>query len=310
MPWDDFFELGGDSILALQLTHRMQSELSLKITIVDIFEAPTVELILQRDPESVQHQPVLVDMKSTASNIRLYFVHASSGEILFLKDVCSASRFNVSGLRSAGLSNAENADKKITSMANRYLSEIGTRRDKSEISILVGYSLGAAVAYQMTLSSNPLARRFDGLILIDPPSRGVKAPHQLDAYVAERFLELSKLYDLNPNRELERSALIEDFRAARAIPDFTSNEAFINAQYVWAYNMMALDSYSAGGEVDIPSVVFATLENRPIVEPWLKVLSNLRGFETFSCDHFDVMRKDNFPTRINWSVHQLISASA
>jgi amino acid adenylation domain-containing protein/non-ribosomal peptide synthase protein (TIGR01720 family) len=49
---DDFFALGGHSLLVMRLAGRLRAGLGLKVGVRDIFDAPTVELLAQRLPES------------------------------------------------------------------------------------------------------------------------------------------------------------------------------------------------------------------------------------------------------------------
>jgi acyl carrier protein len=47
-PDDDFFDLGGHSIFALQTVHRVFDEFSVEITIDDLFTFPTLASLAQR----------------------------------------------------------------------------------------------------------------------------------------------------------------------------------------------------------------------------------------------------------------------
>jgi acyl carrier protein len=45
---DDFFDLGGDSLMMTQVLRRMQDELGIDLTIRAIFDAPTVQALAER----------------------------------------------------------------------------------------------------------------------------------------------------------------------------------------------------------------------------------------------------------------------
>jgi acyl carrier protein len=47
-PDDDFFDLGGHSIFALQTVHRVFDEFGVEITIDDLFTFPTLASLAQR----------------------------------------------------------------------------------------------------------------------------------------------------------------------------------------------------------------------------------------------------------------------
>lgn len=44
---ENFFELGGDSIKAIGLLHRVQKQFSLQVKVIDFFTRPTVKLLAQ-----------------------------------------------------------------------------------------------------------------------------------------------------------------------------------------------------------------------------------------------------------------------
>jgi nonribosomal peptide synthetase DhbF len=60
---DSFFDLGGDSLLAVRLTSRMRSVLGAEIPIGAVFETPTVAGLVPRLTQTARARPPLVRMR-------------------------------------------------------------------------------------------------------------------------------------------------------------------------------------------------------------------------------------------------------
>jgi aspartate racemase len=73
----DFFELGGHSLLAARLLRRMEKEFDRKFTLVNVFEAPSIEQMsnLVRQPDSARRSShLVVPIQSMGSRLPLFCV--------------------------------------------------------------------------------------------------------------------------------------------------------------------------------------------------------------------------------------------
>lgn len=61
---DDFFELGGHSLLATGLVSRLLKRFAVEITVMDLFEAPTVAALAQR----IVHKQQLARLQPAAGD--------------------------------------------------------------------------------------------------------------------------------------------------------------------------------------------------------------------------------------------------
>jgi amino acid adenylation domain-containing protein len=73
---DSFFELGGQSMLAIRLTHRIEAALSVELTIQDLFDAPSVAELDQRI-ESILRQAQMANPFDDESATYLVITNAA-----------------------------------------------------------------------------------------------------------------------------------------------------------------------------------------------------------------------------------------
>jgi thioesterase domain-containing protein/acyl carrier protein len=166
---DNFFDLGGHSLLMVQLVTRVFSVFGIQLPMASLFEEPT----LQRLAEALQHQThaqtlnVLVPIKPTGNRPALFLVHpAGNGSVLCYSEL--VRQFPVEqpiyGLQAAGLY-GEKADDDLDVMVRRYVNAIKSVQESGPY-LLAGWSAGGNIAYeiarQLTLGGETVA--FLGLI--------------------------------------------------------------------------------------------------------------------------------------------------
>ncbi|MFI9588030.1 amino acid adenylation domain-containing protein [Streptomyces sp. NPDC052236] len=81
-----FFGLGGDSLMAVRLMARIQSELGCELPLATLFARPTVEELAEAigdaAPETGQQRAALVPIRTGGSRTPLVFVHPVGGDVL------------------------------------------------------------------------------------------------------------------------------------------------------------------------------------------------------------------------------------
>jgi len=149
---DDFFELGGDSLLAEQLLLRIDEEFGKLFFVSVLFEAVTIaemaEILRQEDWKP--DQTCLVKIQPNGSKPPCFCIHARLGEVLFYRDFAMQLGPDQPsyGLRARGLDGSAPPHSSIEEMASDYIKEIQTVQPEGPYHI-VGHCYGGVIAFEM-----------------------------------------------------------------------------------------------------------------------------------------------------------------
>jgi amino acid adenylation domain-containing protein len=199
---DDFFKLGGDSLLAAQFFSRIESRFGKKLPLATMLEARSVRrlALVIRDNDWVAPWSSLVPLKTTGTRPPLFLVHPIGGNVLAYNGLADALPPDqpVYALQAAGLDGESSAASSLEEMASHYLRAIRTRQEKGPY-YLGGFSAGGIVALEMARQLEQAGDRVALLALfdtiIDPPLRALLHRNQL----LESYRRLARMVRWNLN---------------------------------------------------------------------------------------------------------------
>ena len=148
---DDFFASGGHSLIAIELMHKIESELGFKLPLSALFRKPSIAGLAQLiNGESSGAYHYLVPIKPNGSNPPLYIIHGIGLEVMVFKDLASHMDKNqpVYGVQAIGLSNDEFPPEKLEQIAAKYVHEIKAHNPKGPY-LIAGHSAGSLLAYEV-----------------------------------------------------------------------------------------------------------------------------------------------------------------
>jgi len=176
---DDFFELGGQSLIAVRLFTKMKKRYSIDLPLSTLFEAPTIAECASivatklgiadtvdgedepvRDAAEMLPPPVALDEPGFRSLVTIqrgnehlipfFCIHGSGGNVLNFRDLSQAMGRSQPfyGLQSRGIDGVSRPHHSIEEMANAYLGEIRELQPEGPY-MLGGYSGGGLVAFEM-----------------------------------------------------------------------------------------------------------------------------------------------------------------
>ncbi|MGI4806439.1 MAG: non-ribosomal peptide synthetase, partial [Janthinobacterium lividum] len=168
--YDNFFEIGGHSLLAVQIMNRIEKETGKRLPLASLFESSTIEalaLLLQMDGESITWD-ALVPIKPKGNKTPLYIVHGAGLNVLLFNTL--AMNLNpeqpVYGLQAKGLNGVDEPLDKLEDIAAYYVSEIAKHNPNGPY-VLAGYSFGGTIAYEMAKQFQAMGKKIKILALFD-----------------------------------------------------------------------------------------------------------------------------------------------
>ncbi|MEM7028583.1 MAG: amino acid adenylation domain-containing protein [Chloroflexota bacterium] len=150
---DDFFDIGGHSLLAVQLFDQIEKKLQQTLPLVTLIQAPTIaELakILIGD-EPVTPPPILTPIQEEGTEPPFFGVHGGNGEVLFYRQLAKELGPNqpLYAFRRQDLVGEENiAYASIEDAAAQYIVAMKTIQPQGPYHI-GGYCIGGIIAFEM-----------------------------------------------------------------------------------------------------------------------------------------------------------------
>jgi thioesterase domain-containing protein/acyl carrier protein len=186
---DDFFDLGGHSLIALRFIKGVKQAYGIELPLATMFEASTIErlaAILRRQlrlpepgeaatstggPEADEAQSswsCLVPIQPNGSRPPLFFVHGMSGNILNFRDLARRLGADqpVYGLQAFGLNGVDRPHTTIEEMAAHYLEEV-RKVDPNGPYFMGGFSGGGTIAFEMARQLKSAGREVGLVVFLD-----------------------------------------------------------------------------------------------------------------------------------------------
>lgn len=170
---NDFFELGGNSILVAVLIVKIQRAFGVRIPVALLFQNPTVEklgVILRRHAQSLPQSP-LVAIQPKGARRPFFCVHPAGGNV-----TCYVSLARELGtdqpfyaLQDRGLDPEASLHNSIEGMAAEYVEVLRGLQPEGPY-LLGGWSMGGIVAYEMGVQLRRAGQDVGLLALFDTPA--------------------------------------------------------------------------------------------------------------------------------------------
>ncbi|MBV9791503.1 MAG: amino acid adenylation domain-containing protein, partial [Chloroflexi bacterium] len=225
---DNFFEIGGHSILAVRMMSQVQRVFGEHLPLATLFRGATIQELAKelRRPEVPDWSP-LVPIQTAGTRQPFFCVHPGGGNVLSYQRLSQylGEDQPFYGIQAVGLDGQHEPLVTFEVMATRYLEEI--RREQPEGPYYIGgWCTGGRIAFEMARQLLDQGEEIALLALIDPASRyeipeGLEGGHEIDVLLhrVPAFVELAATFaHLDPDAQF--LAVIDQARQdGRIAPD-------------------------------------------------------------------------------------------
>ena len=237
---DNFFEIGGHSLLAARMMTEIERQFNVPIPLVTLLEKPSIRELAEAITSSgwKPSWKSVVNLKSGGGQAPLFLIHAVGGDILSYRRLVihlQDSDHPIYGVRSQGLGGVSEPAQSVEEMAAFYLQEIREIQPHGPY-YLGGYSFGGNVAYEMAQQLAAAGERVALLAMFDTvvvenmppelqPSKGMLLLDQLERtwFVFRKWLGLSGV------KKFEYFAKLINFAKSR-LRALIKREKYVNPQ--------------------------------------------------------------------------------
>ncbi|WP_077923483.1 non-ribosomal peptide synthetase [Spirosoma sp. 209] len=173
---DNFFDLGGHSMLAVRVMTQLERETGRRFPLSMLFEYPTIHRLAQllQPDKPTRTFKSLVPIKPQGSKTPIYIIH---GIGLNLLNFSSLSTYMdpeqpIYGLQARGLDGTEEPLNRMEDIAACYIQEVLEQNPTGPYAI-AGYSFGGYVAYEMAQQLRAMGKEIKLLAMFDTDARAL-----------------------------------------------------------------------------------------------------------------------------------------
>ena len=233
---DNFFDIGGHSLLAIKLISKINREFKSQLAIPNMFNHSSVKDLaglLRKDTAklAITENPIaLIEKKHLQKGI---WIHPAGGNIMCYYPIATAFSSIMNTLSFDYVYNKEENDTlSIEKLASDYFEIL---KQKSIITnlLIAGWSMGALIAYQMACLF-ALENKNIPLVLLDQPAiskphkEGVSYKDRLFAYLHKVYVFTNQQFDkkIIESDTIDHERILNEFIRIQLTPEETTLENF------------------------------------------------------------------------------------
>jgi amino acid adenylation domain-containing protein len=305
--FDNFFEIGGHSLLAVQLMARLERLSGRRLPVASLFQAPTVErmAVLLRGEEMPAARSSLVLLQPQGARPPLFFVHGAAGTVFPFFDLARELGPDrpFYALQAPGVEEGAEPSSTVQDLAAHYLEEIRAVQPEGPFH-LGGWSLGGVVAFEMAQQLQAGGQQVGLLALVDSrvPRKPAKSPRDPEIGLLDSFARNLGLPVPDPAkaaRELRRLGsderlrrLLEEACRAGIVPPDLELDSLRRLFAVFRSGLGALATYEARPYPGPVLLIRSEVTNgRNATLGWGRIAGAGVEVHQVAGDHFTMLRR-------------------
>lgn len=202
----NYFDLGGDSALAVEMFTRIEREFKVKLPLAILFEASTIDelarVIRTETSTSTSGWSPLVAIQPNGIRPRFFCMHGAGGNVLIYRELAQhlGEDQPFFGLQAQGLDGSCPPLATVEEMATLYAKEIRKFQPRGPY-FIGGYCMGGTLAYEVARQLRLAGEEIGLLALFDtmnwcnvgPPNSWTNAYHAIEkvSFHAANFFQLN-----------------------------------------------------------------------------------------------------------------------
>ncbi|UEL34888.1 amino acid adenylation domain-containing protein [Rhodococcus sp. C1] len=300
---DDFFELGGNSLIAMKLASELSASVGVDVPVRMLFGASTVESLSARiedtlrgsAPSSSQALDVLLPIRDAGSSVPVFFIHPMSGLAWKASGLVPHldAQTPLYGLQAPVMTESWPLPTSVDALAERYVREMLSVNPSGPFHI-VGYSLGGFIGHACAVLLR--SKGFDvKLAMIDP--RGTTEVGENQA--RDNVSELAAGWGVDVGDTLDLGALGRDEilalgRSLDSLSFLTTEQ--LGSLYDFAISAASMiDGYEPrvfDGDAVLLSATVAVGSTLELAEAWKPYVNGTLAETTVESSHHSMMETD------------------
>lgn len=167
---DSFFDLGGHSLMAVQLFARLDSQFGCKLSFNHLLACPTIKQLAAyiRAGHTQDKSVILVPLRTEGRRPPLFCIHGIGGAALYYQVLLPYLPPDqpVYGIQAQGFDGVQEPLETVAAMASLYLNEIRQVYPEGPL-YLIGHSFGGLIAHEMARQVQTRGETLGLLALVD-----------------------------------------------------------------------------------------------------------------------------------------------